>query len=142
MPSFYTFLFTDIQGSTRLWETYSEQMEIALAQHNDILANSVEAHGGQIVKSTGDGVFAIFEGGRSLHAAVEIQRAFMAASWPAEIGDFLIRVGLHAGQAEPIGSDYYGSDVNRAARVMDAAWGGQILFTAECAAGRRFAVRY
>ena len=128
MPQ-YTFLFTDIQGSTRLWETYPEQMEVALAQHNDILANSIETHGGHIVKSTGDGVFAIFEGGDPLYAALEIQQAFMAASWPAEIGDFLIRVGLHAGQAEPIGSDYYGSDVNRAARVMDAGWGGQILIT-------------
>ncbi|MCB2178659.1 adenylate/guanylate cyclase domain-containing protein [bacterium] len=122
-------LFTDIENSTRLWEEHAQAMSGALARHNEILRQTVEKHHGQVVKSTGDGILAIFESGNPLACAIEIQTGMDAEPWPAEIGDLRIRIGIHAGTYEPRGGDVYGADVNRAARVMDAGWGGQILIT-------------
>ena len=124
------FLFTDIEGSTRLWQTHGDRLTAALTQHDAIIREAVTRHGGRVVKHTGDGVLAIFQGGQPLAAALDMQREMAAANW-TPLDGLRIRVGLHAGQAQPYEGDYQGLAVNRAARVMDAAWGGQILFTPE-----------
>ena len=122
-----TFLFTDLVGSSRLWEEHPEAMKDALARHDGILRAAVEGHGGQVVKSTGDGVHAAF--GRAedaVAAAVEAQRALDAERW-ADTGPLRVRMGLHAGTAEQREGDYFGPAVNRAARLMSAAHPGQVL---------------
>lgn len=123
------FLFTDIEGSTRLWEEHAQVMSAALVRHNAILREAVENCKGEVIKSTGDGILALFDVGNPLECAIQMQIAMQAEPWPDEIGDLLIRIGIHAGAYEPRGGDIYGPDVNRAARVMDAGWGGQILIT-------------
>ncbi|MGD9047857.1 MAG: adenylate/guanylate cyclase domain-containing protein, partial [Anaerolineae bacterium] len=130
------FLFTDIEGSSKLWEEHTEAMTPIIARHDEILRETVEDHGGRITKHTGDGITAIFEAGQPLACALEAQMRFAAEPW-AEIDALPIRAGLHAGEAEfhasagtPDG-DYFGPPVNATARVMSAAWGGQILLTPE-----------
>lgn len=122
------FLFTDIEGSTQLWEVHGRAMGDALSLHDEILHRCVAENGGRIVKHTGDGIFAVFEAGTPLHCAVEIQESLAEAEWSV-VGDLHLRVALHAGEAEVRGDDYFGSVVNRAARLLSAAWGGQILMS-------------
>ena len=122
-----TFLFTDIEGSTRLWESYPEPMHEALARHDAILRNEVLGNGGHIVKTTGDGIHAVFsEAADGVAAAVGAQRALSEASWTG-VGDVRVRMGMHTGSAERRDGDYYGPALNRAARIMAAAHGGQLL---------------
>jgi predicted ATPase/class 3 adenylate cyclase len=120
-------LFTDIEGSTRLWEQEPERMRPALARHDAIARSSVEANGGRVVKMTGDGLHAAFgDPLDALRATLALQRAM--ADSQAEMGVPLqVRCGLHAGASESRDSDFYGGVVNRAARVMSAAHGGQVL---------------
>ena len=121
-----TFLFTDIEGSTRLWEQFPDAMQPALARHDEILRSAIGAHGGALVKGTGDGVHGAFAtADAAIAAAVAMQRA-MGATQFETIGTLRVRVGLHSGTAELRDGDYYGSSVNRAARIMSAAHGGQI----------------
>lgn len=128
------FLFTDIEGSSKLWEEHTAVMAGVIARHDDILQEQVEAAGGRITKHTGDGITAVFEGGQPLVCALEAQKRFSTGPW-GEIGELRIRVGLHAGEAEfhtspgTPGGDYFGPPVNCTARIMSAAWGGQILLT-------------
>src|SRR5581483_10372372 len=121
-----TFLFTDIEGSTRLWEEHPDAMQGALARHDEILRAAVASNGGHIVKTTGDGVHAVFgaaaDAGR---AAIDGQRALMAQSW--DVDPLRVRMGMHTGEAELRDGDYFGSAVNRAARLMSAASGGQVV---------------
>jgi class 3 adenylate cyclase len=130
------FLFTDIEGSTRLWEEHTAEMGAVIARHDALLQQEVTASGGRITKHTGDGITAAFEAGEPLACALEAQTRFAHESWGA-IGELCIRVGLHAGAAEWIAGvegqagDYFGPPVNCAARIMSAAWGGQILLTPE-----------
>ena len=129
-----TFLFTDIEGSTRLWEDFPEAMPEALAQHDAVLRDAVESAGGHVVKTTGDGFFAVF--GRAeaaVMAALATQRALAAAAW-GKTGPLLVRVGVHTGDAEFGGGDYHGPAVNRAARLMTAGHGGQVLVSGATAA--------
>lgn len=126
------FLFTDIEGSTQLWEKHAERMGTILSRHDDIVHGQVKAHGGKIIKHTGDGVFAVFEAGQPLECALEAQRQVGRENW-ADIGELRIRMALHAGEAERRGQDYFGPAVNRTARVMAAGWGGQILLTSQAA---------
>jgi class 3 adenylate cyclase/predicted ATPase len=131
------FLFTDIEGSSRLWEEHTGVMTGVIARHDEILREQVEVTGGRITKHTGDGITAVFQtAGQPLVCALETQKRFAAEPW-GEIGELRIRAGLHAGEAEfhpsagtPDG-DYFGPPVNATARVMSAAWGGQILLTPE-----------
>ena len=124
------FLLTDIEGSTRLWETFPAQMGRALARHDAILRREIEGHGGRVVKHTGDGVLAVFEGGRPLRCALEVQKALAGENW-GEIREIRVRVALHAGEALRRGEDYFGPALNRTARLLSSGWGGQILFTPE-----------
>ena len=120
-----TFLFTDIEGSTRRWESDAAAMRTALAGHDDVLRNAVESHGGWLFKHTGDGVCAVFGSPRdALDAAVEAQRHLALP----------VRMGLATGEAELRGEDYFGVVLNRAARVMAAGHGGQILLADSTAA--------
>jgi predicted ATPase/class 3 adenylate cyclase len=122
-----TFLFTDLESSSRLWEEHPEAMKSALERHDVILRDAVEGHGGQVVKTTGDGVHAAF--GRAddaVAAAVDGQRALDAERW-AETGPLRVRMGLHTGTAEMREGDYFGAALNRAARLTSVAHGGQVV---------------
>jgi predicted ATPase/class 3 adenylate cyclase len=122
-----TFLFTDLEGSTRLWEEHPDEMRSALARHDVILRESVASHRGAIVKSTGDGVHAVFASAHeALEAAVGAQRVLTAEAWPV-VTPIRVRTGLHSGEAEFRDGDYFGTATNRAARLMSAAHGGQVL---------------
>jgi predicted ATPase len=120
-----TFLFTDVEGSTRRWEADADEMRIALAAHDEVLRQAIEGHGGWLFKHTGDGVCAAFASPRSgVDAAMAAQRAL----------ELPVRMGLATGEAELRGGDYFGAVLNRAARVMAAGHGGQILLAESTAA--------
>jgi predicted ATPase/class 3 adenylate cyclase len=121
-----TFLFTDLEGSTRLWEQHPDTMKGALARHDQILRAAVEGHG-VVVKSTGDGLHAVFGAAEdAVEAAVWAQRGLTREGW-GETGPMRVRMGLHSGSAELRGGDYFGSALNRAARLMAVAHGGQVV---------------
>src|SRR5215468_8586240 len=122
-----TFLFTDIEGSTRLWEEFPDAMRGALARHDAILRDGVAAHEGHVVKTTGDGIHAVFGTAHdAVDAAVVMQRGMAAESF-GEIGRLRVRMGVHTCEAEYRDGDYYGGEVNRAARLMSVAHGDQIV---------------
>jgi predicted ATPase/class 3 adenylate cyclase len=124
-----TFLFTDLEVSTRLWDEEPDAMRAALARHDEILRDVIVAHGGSVVKGTGDGVHAAFvTADDAVAAAVDAQLALHGESWDVS-GPLRVRIGIHAGVAELRAGDYFGSEVNRAARVMAVAHGGQIVCT-------------
>jgi predicted ATPase/class 3 adenylate cyclase len=125
-----TFLFTDLENSTGLWQQSPMAMQDALARHDAITHAAVEEYNGRIVKTTGDGLHAAFESAiDGVLAAVSMQRAMLAEDWPAETGPLRIRIGLHCGASQERAGDYYGSTVNTAARVMDLGHGGQVLLS-------------
>jgi len=123
-----SFLFTDLEGSTRLWEQHPEAMQEALARHDELLRGAVESHCGRVVKSTGDGIHAVFASPlEALGACLDAQRALARERWPESTGVLGVRMGVHAGEAELRDGDYYGSVLNRAARLTAVAHGGQVL---------------
>lgn len=130
-----TFLFTDIEGSTQLWDAFPDDMRFALGMHDAIVSNAVGGHGGHVVKQTGDGVFAAFasaiDAGR---AAIAVRQGLSTADWPSAVQSLSIRMALHTGSIEPEGGDYHGPDVNRVARIEASAHGGQTLVSATTAA--------
>ncbi|HEY6427466.1 MAG TPA: AAA family ATPase, partial [Acidimicrobiales bacterium] len=122
-------MFTDIESSTRLWDEHPEGMQITLRRHDEILHDAVETNGGHVVKTTGDGIHAVFA--RALDAvaaAAAAQRALEGEDW-GEPGRLRVRMGLHTGEAEERAGDYFGSPLNRAARLMAAAHGGQVVLS-------------
>ena len=122
-----TFLFTDLEGSTRLWEEHPDAMQGALARHDEILRDAIAAHDGHIVKTTGDGVHAVFtDAGSAARAARDAQLALAREAWTG-VPPLRVRMGLHTGPAELREGDYYGTAVNRAARLMSVAHGGQVV---------------
>ncbi|MCW5635405.1 MAG: tetratricopeptide repeat protein [Rubrivivax sp.] len=151
--TFRTFLFTDIEGSTRLWEQEPERMREAVARHDVLSREAVLGEGGRVVKSTGDGLHAVFaEPAQALRAALRLQVSLAGAAGargpggesaaPGAPGSGVlalkVRCGVHCGESEARDGDFYGPELNRAARVMSAAHGGQTLVTqavAERAAG-------
>ena len=114
------FLLTDIEKSTQLWERHPEAMKSCLGIHDSIIENSIPGYGGSVVKHTGDGFFAVFDGGDPLGCALDLQRALQDTDWK-EVGELRVRMALHSGTAQIRESDYFGSEVNRTARLLDAA---------------------
>ena len=122
-----TFLFTDLEASTRLWQEHPDAMQGALARHDEIVREAIEASGGCVVKTTGDGFHAVFATAHdAVLGAIDAQRAIEAETWD-QIGAFRVRMGLHTGEAGQRDGDYYGQSLNRAARLMSAAHGGQLV---------------
>src|SRR5262249_58824548 len=112
-----TLLFTDVEGSTRRWEADAEAMRAALVAHDEVLRSAIEGHGGYMFSHTGDGVVAAFASPRSaVDAAIAAQRAL----------ELPVRMGVATGEAELRDGDYFGTGLNRAARVMAAGPGGPI----------------
>lgn len=124
-----TFLFSDIEGSTRRWEAEPQAMAWALARHNAILADTIARHHGQIFHSAGDGLCAAFaDPSAAIAAAIAIQRALASEPWPTS-EPLTVRLALHTSTASPQDGDYVGPPLNRAARLRDAAHGGQVLLS-------------
>src|SRR5436190_9641069 len=127
-----TFLLTDIEGSTRLWETVPDAMEVALEQHNRLLTGVIEGHGGVVVTSRGEGdsFFAVFPSAvAAVGAAGACQLRLAGEAWPAGAA-LRVRMGLHTGEAHVRGSGRVDhAPINRCARVKAAAHGGQVLVT-------------
>jgi predicted ATPase/class 3 adenylate cyclase len=129
-----TFLFTDIEASTRLWEQEPERMRQALACHDAITRTIIEDHRGVVVKMVGDGAQAVFDDPRdAICAAVQLQRA-LADPESTHGLTLRVRCGMHAGIDERRDGDFFGRSVNRAARIAAAAHGGQILVSEAVAA--------
>jgi predicted ATPase/class 3 adenylate cyclase/Tfp pilus assembly protein PilF len=125
-----TFLFTDIEGSTTRWEKYPQEMAAALALHDALIQQIVEAHEGVVFKTVGDAFYVVFTS--VLHAsvaAIEVQKALQQCQWPASISPLLVRIALHTGEAQIRGFDYFGQALNRTARILSAGHGGQILLS-------------
>ena len=138
-----TFLYSDIEGSTPLWERVPQDMQAAVAQHHAILRQAVERNQGIIFDTEGDSFKVAFQlAQQALYAAIEAQRSLLAASWPPGTGPLRVRMGLHTGaaaQKDSPGAGLHGGaytpshTLNRTARVMSAGHGGQILLSQETA---------
>ena len=124
-----TFLFTDIEGSTRRWEDRPDAMAVALVRHDALLRDTIADHGGAAFKTVGDAVCAVFPGAlAALTAAVAAQRALAAEAW-GDAGPVRVRIALHSGAAEARAGDYFGPTLNRVARLLAAGHGGQVLLS-------------
>ncbi len=120
-------LFTDVEGSTRLWEAEAGPMAAALRRHDAILGSAIEQAGGYVFKTVGDAFCAAFwTAPAALTAALSVQKALGAESWPTS-RPVRVRMGLHSGVCEERDRDYFGPVVNRAARLEAVAHGGQVL---------------
>jgi predicted ATPase/class 3 adenylate cyclase len=129
-----TFLFTDIEGSTRAWEMHPDAMAVALQEHNVILFEEIRRHGGSVFKTVGDAFCAAFDDqSKALTAAVEAQRRLTAHAWPSDVGEIRVRMALHTGMADHHDGDYFGPSLNRVARLTSIAHGGQILLSSAMA---------
>jgi predicted ATPase/class 3 adenylate cyclase len=127
-----TFLFTDIEGSTRLWEGSPESMRRALARHDEILRRVTEEQDGYVFKTVGDAFCCAFSTATdALQASLEVQRALLITKegWPEQTGPLRVRMALHAGEVEERDGDYLGPPLNRVARLLSAAHGGQVLLS-------------
>jgi predicted ATPase/class 3 adenylate cyclase len=124
-----TLLFTDIEGSTRLWEAEPEAMTRSLRRHDEILRGAIELAGGYVFKTIGDAFDAAFSTAEAaLDAVLAAQRALVGQDWPTA-QPILVRMGLHTGACEERDNDYFGPAVNRVARLESAAHGGQVLLS-------------
>jgi DNA-binding NarL/FixJ family response regulator/class 3 adenylate cyclase len=126
-----TFLLTDVEGSARLWDQHRAAMRGALVRHDAIVESLVERHGGAVVRPRGEGDsrFAVFVRAQdAVGAAAAIGRALAAEVWPTP-EPLRVRIALHTGEADLRDGDYYGSAVNRCARLRGLAHGGQILLS-------------
>jgi predicted ATPase/class 3 adenylate cyclase len=122
-----TFLFTDVEGSTRLWEEHGDSMGRALSHHDAIVRGAIAGHGGFVFATGGDGFAAVFgRAADALKAAEEAQDSLAGETWPADLS-LRVRMGVHTGEAEERSGDYFGPAVNRAARLMMLGHGGQVL---------------
>jgi predicted ATPase/class 3 adenylate cyclase len=139
LPQTLTFVLTDLESSTRLWEEFPDAMKDAVERHDELLRGAVEQSGGRVVKGTGDGLMAVFASpAEGVDACLTAQRLLGDQEW-GETGPLRVRMGIHAGEAQKRGGDFYGPAVNRTARIMAAAHGGQVLMSkhaAELCTGR------
>src|SRR5215207_2578234 len=125
-----TFLFTDIEGSTKLWEKSPRSMQIALTRHDALLWEAIEGHGGFVFKTVGDAFCAVFPTALgALKSALAAQRGLFSEAWGDEIGALRARMALHTGTTHERDGDYFGPPVNRVARLLSAGHGGQILLS-------------
>lgn len=121
----FTFLFTDIEGSTRMWEHNAATMSSVLARHDVILREAISAHNGKVFKTIGDAFCAVFANPLdALESTVDAQKALRAQNLSLRV-----RMALHTGSAEERDNDYFGSTLNRVARILSAAHGEQILLS-------------
>ncbi len=124
-----TFLFTDIEGSTKLWDRYPEGMRRALACHDKLLQQAIEQHHGHVFKTVGDAFCAAFPTAPdALAAALEAHLALQQPDW-GEVGSIRVRMGLHTGEAEERDNDYFGPTLNRVARLQGVGHGQQTLLS-------------
>jgi len=129
-PAFSTFLLTDIEGSTRLWEEHADAMGTALAIHDRILRGAIESSDGSVVKTLGDGMLAVFQDPiGAINGAVSAQRSLREVAWPST-GPLRVRMAIHSGSAESRDGDFFGPALNRDARILAIGHGGQILLSA------------
>src|SRR5688572_27069254 len=129
-----TFLFTDIEGSTRRWERDQAAMAAALARHDALLRAAIEEHGGHVFKTIGDAFCAAFaDPAAAVAAALAAQRWLAAERW-GETGPIRVRMALHTGEPEHRDRDYFGPPVNRVARILSTGAGEQVLVSAATAA--------
>ena len=130
VPGLRTLLFTDIEGSTRMWEEQPEAMSAALRRHEVLLRAAIEGAGGYVFKTVGDSFCAAFStASAGVDAALAAQRALLAEEWPSALGRLRVRMGLHTGYCEERDGDFFGPTVNRAARLEATAWGGQTVLS-------------
>jgi class 3 adenylate cyclase len=124
-----TFLFTDIEGSTKMWERNAPAMQAALARHDGLLRRSIEERGGYVFKTVGDAFCCAFPTALdALEAALETQRKLLSSEWEKTV-PLRVRMALHTGAAEERDGDYFGPPVNRVARLLSAAHGAQVLLS-------------
>ena len=125
--SMVTFLFTDIEGSTQLWETYPDQMRVALARHDALVRTAIESNSGAVFKTIGDAFCATFNSAVDALAAVSVaQLAISEEAWPAQV-KIKVRMALHTGNVDTRDNDFFGQTVNRVARLLSVAHGGQVV---------------
>lgn len=125
-----TFLFTDIEGSTRLWEDHPEEMSVALARHDTLLRDLLQQHNGYIFKTVGDAFCAAFHTAPdALDAALNLQLALVTEAWPEQT-PLKVRIALHTGAAESRDNDYFGPPLNRISRLLATCHGEQVLLSA------------
>jgi predicted ATPase/class 3 adenylate cyclase len=125
----FTFLYTDIEGSTRLWERHPHTIESTISRHESILRQAIGDHGGRVFRTVGDGICAVFANAtNAVAAALEAQLALQGEAW-GETGPLKVRMAIHTGEAEAHGGDYSGSSLNRIARLLGLAHGGQTLLS-------------
>src|ERR687892_1383702 len=124
-----TFLFTDVEGSTKLWERYPQAMEASMARHDELLRGVMESNGGFVFKTIGDAFCVAFSSApHALEAALAAQRALLSEG-QEKTGPLRVRMALHTGSADERGGDYFGPPVNRVARLLSAGHGGQVLLS-------------
>jgi predicted ATPase/class 3 adenylate cyclase/Tfp pilus assembly protein PilF len=124
-----TFLFTDMEGSAKLWEQHADAMPAVLTLHEVILRHAIEANGGQIFKTVGDACYAVFRSAPAAFAAgLAIQRALYAQDW-GKVERVRVRMALHIGPAEKRTDDYFGLTLNRVDRLVHLGHGGQTLLS-------------
>jgi class 3 adenylate cyclase len=128
-----TFLFTDVEGSTRLMERHPRAYGAALLRHDAIVRDAVEAAGGRIFETLGDGVYAVFpRPAGATEAALRAQAGLVAERW-GEVGALKVRMALHPGPVEPRGARYFGPPLYRCARILALLHGGQVVLSAAAA---------
>src|SRR5918994_145697 len=124
-----SFLFTDIEGSTKRWERQPQAMAAAVARHDSLMRAAIAEHGGHVFKTVGDAFCAAFStASAALAAALAAQRGLAAEPW-GDAGQIRVRMAVHVGVAEERDDDYFGPAVNRVARLMSASHGGQVLLS-------------
>jgi len=126
-----TYLFTDVEGSTRLWQQHPQEMNSVMARHDSLLTTAVETNGGTVVRPRGEGdsIFAVFlRATDAVVAACAAQRLLISESWPEDIS-VKVRMAMHTGESELRDHDYYGTAVNRCARIRSIAHGGQVVLS-------------
>jgi class 3 adenylate cyclase/DNA-binding SARP family transcriptional activator/tetratricopeptide (TPR) repeat protein len=122
-----TLLFTDIEGSTRLWERFPTGMTAVLERHDRMVSELIDTEGGQVFKTVGDAIHAVFGSpAAALRAALAVQASVASIAW-GEVGRLAVRIGVYTGEAQLVAGEWRGRALNRCARLRDTAAGGQIL---------------